>query len=110
ASENKRWGEEVERLRTRGVSIVGDVLLAAAFVSYAGAFSKDYRQELWKNRWLPDLTAKMVPLREGLEPLQMLTNDSQVAEWQNERLPSDQISVENGGILTQCQRWPLMID
>ncbi|CAM9099296.1 unnamed protein product [Ectocarpus fasciculatus] len=110
ASENKRWGEEVERLRTRGSSIVGDVLLAAAFVSYAGAFSKDYRQELWRNRWLPDLTAKMVPLREGLEPLQMLTSDSQVAEWQNERLPSDQISVENGGILTQCQRWPLMID
>lgn len=34
----------------------------------------------------------------------------QVAEWQNERLPSDQISVENGGIITQCQRWPLMVD
>lgn len=40
----------------------------------------------------------------------MLTSDSQVAEWQNERLPSDQISIENGGIITQCQRWPLMID
>lgn len=43
----------------------------------------------------------MIPLREGLDPLQMLTSDSQVAEWQNERLPSDQISVENGGIITQ---------
>eukprot|EP00904_Undaria_pinnatifida_P003150 jgi/Undpi1/12836/HiC_scaffold_7.g02503.m1 len=110
ASENERWGEEVERLQTRGSSIVGDVLLAAAFVSYAGAFSKDYRQELWRNRWLPDLTAKAIPLREGLDPLQMLTSDSKVAEWQNERLPSDQISIENGGIITQCQRWPLMID
>lgn len=43
----------------------------------------------------------MIPLREGLDPLQMLTSASQVAEWQNERLPSDQISVENGGIITQ---------
>lgn len=43
----------------------------------------------------------MIPLREGLDPLQMLTSDSQVAEWQDERLPSDRISVENGGIITQ---------
>lgn len=43
----------------------------------------------------------MIPLREGLDPLQMLTSASQVAEWQNERLPSDQISIENGGIITQ---------
>lgn len=29
-------------------------------------------------RWLPDLTAKAIPLREGLDPLQMLTSDSKV--------------------------------
>lgn len=54
-------------------------------------------------RWLPDLAAKLIPLREGLDPLQMLTSASQVAEWQDERLPSDQISVENGGIITQVR-------
>lgn len=57
-----------------------------------------------ERRWLPDLAAKAIPLREGLHPLQMLTNDSQVAEWQNERLPSDQVSVENGGIITQVRK------
>ena len=40
----------------------------------------------------------------------MLTNDSQKAQWQNEGLPADRISIENGAIITNCNRWPLIID
>jgi dynein heavy chain len=40
----------------------------------------------------------------------MLTDESQAASWQNEGLPSDRISVENGAIITSCSRWPLLID
>ncbi|CAM9358663.1 unnamed protein product [Ascophyllum nodosum] len=110
ANEYKRWGEEVERLRRMASSTVGDVMLAAAFVTYAGAFSKGYRQELWQNRWLPDLKAKAIPLRVGLNPLEILTSKFQVDIWQDEGLPSDRISTENGGMITQCRRWPLLID
>lgn len=40
----------------------------------------------------------------------MLASDSDVAKWKNEGLPADRISIENGAILNNCQRWPLMID
>lgn len=47
---------------------------------------------------------------EGLDPLSMLTDDAQVACWNNEGLPTDSMSTENATILTNSARWPLMID
>ena len=39
-----------------------------------------------------------------------LTLTPQVAVWNNESLPADRMSTENATILTNCERWPLMID
>jgi dynein heavy chain len=43
-------------------------------------------------------------------PLDLLTNDSTKARWANEGLPTDPLSIENGAIMTNASRWPLMID
>lgn len=51
-----------------------------------------------------------IPVSEGLDPLTLLTDDAQIASWNNEGLPSDRMSTENATILTNCERWPLMID
>lgn len=40
----------------------------------------------------------------------MLTDDTQIAKWDNEGLPSDRMSTENATILSNSDRWPLMID
>lgn len=40
----------------------------------------------------------------------MLTDDAMIAAWNNEGLPSDRMSIENAAILTNCERWPLLID
>jgi dynein heavy chain len=40
----------------------------------------------------------------------MLVDDADIATWNNEGLPSDRMSTENATILTNCDRWPLMID
>lgn len=55
AGENKRWGENVKILSGTIKSVVGNALLAAAFVSYIGAFSAKLRLELWSKIWLLDL-------------------------------------------------------
>lgn len=45
----------------------------------------------------------------GLDPLSLLTDDTTIAMWQNEGLPSDRMSIENATILSNSDRWPLMI-
>ena len=51
-----------------------------------------------------------IPITEDLDPLTLLTDDAQIAVWNNEGLPSDRMSTENATILTNTDRWPLMID
>lgn len=45
-----------------------------------------------------------------MDPLTLLTDDAQIATWNNEGLPNDRMSSENATILTNSKRWPLMVD
>ncbi|KAM3866414.1 LOW QUALITY PROTEIN: dynein axonemal heavy chain 11 [Diretmus argenteus] len=111
-SENVRWAHSVAQYHEQEETLCGDVLLTAAFISYAGSFSKKYRQELLDNLWMPFLRIQKVPIpmAEGLDPVSMLTDDATVAQWNNEGLPGDKMSTQNATILINCERWPLLID
>ncbi|NWU90022.1 DYH9 protein, partial [Upupa epops] len=112
ASENVRWAEVVKDFKQQQSTLCGDVLLVTAFVSYLGYFTKKYRQDLLDGMWKPYLQQLKVPIpvTPSLDPLTMLTDDADVAAWQNEGLPADRMSTENATILTNCERWPLMVD
>ena len=64
-----------ESCRVAG-KLVGDALLAAAFVSYAGPFNMEFRKRLVTEKWLPDLTERQIPLTPGFMPLDMLADES----------------------------------
>lgn len=51
-----------------------------------------------------------IPITEGLDPLSLLTDDADVASWNNQGLPSDRMSTENATILCNTERWPLIVD
>lgn len=112
ASENVRWADSIKDFRKQELTLPGDVLLITAFVSYVGCFTKQYRLDLMDKHWVPYLKGLKIPIpvSEGLDPLTLLTDDAQIASWNNEGLPSDRMSTENATILTNCERWPLMID
>ena len=54
--------------------MIGDAVVSAAFVSYIGPFSADFRQDLWENVWLGDIISKGIPFTEGIDPLWILSN------------------------------------
>ncbi|XP_072259402.1 dynein axonemal heavy chain 9 [Pyxicephalus adspersus] len=112
ASENVRWAEAVRNFKLQESTLCGDVLLITAFVSYLGYFTKKYRQDLMDKTWKPYLGQLKVPIpvTPSLDPLTMLSDDADVAAWQNEGLPADRMSTDNATILTNCERWPLMVD
>lgn len=99
-------------LMHQGETLPGDVLLITAFISYVGCFTKSYRQDLLHKQWLPFLKTIEPPISitNGLDVLTLLTNDTQIAKWNNEGLPNDRMSTENATILSNSDRWPLMID
>ena len=115
ASEKVRWSDSVQTYREQGKMLPGDVLLVASFISYLGCFTKQYRLELFERKWIPYLKKlpKPIPLSMGYvgaNVLSLLTDDALVATWNNEGLPSDNMSTENATILTNSVKWPLIID
>lgn len=102
----------MENFKSQGVTLCGDVLLISAFVSYVGYFTKKYRNELMEKFWIPYINKLKVPIpiTEGLDPLTLLTDDADVATWNNQGLPSDRMSTENATILCNTERWPLIVD
>ena len=59
---------------------------------------------------LPVSLQPAIPMTENLDVLSLLTDAAKIAQWCNENLPSDRMSIENATILTSAERWPLMID
>jgi dynein heavy chain len=92
------------------VTMIGDALMASAFVSYIGPFSFRFRNSLWSTTWTDDINAKKIPMTVGIDPLEVLATPSDMAVWNGEGLPADRVSLENAAIVVSCTRYPLLID
>ena len=56
AGEKVRWTQTVRELDENFGYLVGDCLIAAAFVSYLGPFTSNYRDEIVSHIWLPEVS------------------------------------------------------
>ncbi|BFF92572.1 dynein beta chain ciliary [Drosophila madeirensis] len=112
ANEKVRWTESVKSLTSGIRQLPGDILTIACFISYVGCFTRAYRTELQEKMWAPAFkkSEPPIPSTDGVDPFDMICDDAQIAEWNNQGLPSDRMSAENAAILVQSERYPLMID
>lgn len=51
-----------------------------------------------------------IPMSPNSNPLTILTDEATVAGWNTYGLPPDKVSTENGAILTNSERYSLIID
>lgn len=49
-------------------------------------------------------------MQENISPIRLLADDAIIANWNNNGLPTDEVSLENAAIFTNCSRWPLLVD
>ena len=117
SSENVRWKANVEQLKIEQKLLLGDCLLASAFISYIGPFTKPFRDELLNQYWVPYLlqaaNGESIPMSEDCNPVSILTNTAEIAMWNTQTLPADRVSTENGAIVSNTVimgRRPLIID
>jgi len=83
----------MDRLRTDKVKLVGDSLMASAFLSYCGPFNFDLRDKMVYHEWMDDIKAKGIPYNESFSLEEFLTNDVETSKWASEGLPSDELSL-----------------
>eukprot|EP00232_Nephroselmis_pyriformis_P029065 CAMPEP_0182867354 /NCGR_PEP_ID=MMETSP0034_2-20130328/8675_1 /TAXON_ID=156128 /ORGANISM="Nephroselmis pyriformis, Strain CCMP717" /LENGTH=4528 /DNA_ID=CAMNT_0024999703 /DNA_START=83 /DNA_END=13669 /DNA_ORIENTATION=- len=110
AGERTRWEASIERFDKEITSVPGDCMVAAAFLSYAGPFPSEYREELVDKTWLPAIKVLNIPASEVFDFANFLANPSDVRDWNIQGLPADAFSTENGVMVTRGRRWPLMVD
>ena len=107
--ESLRWAKTVKVLEVDLVNLIGNIVLAAGYISYVGTFTVKYRDSLLKE-WMTFCKEKKIPFSLDFTVERVLGDPVQIRDWNINGLPADNLSVENGIIVTQAKRWPLMID
>ncbi|KAA3675930.1 dynein heavy chain, axonemal [Paragonimus westermani] len=107
--EKNRWTEAAKSLGEKYVNLTGDVLVSSGVVAYLGAFTSSFRQDQIKE-WLQAVNRSTIPCSCTFSLVNTLGNPVEIRAWNIAGLPTDDFSVENGIIIANARRWPLMID
>mmetsp|Transcript_22862 Transcript_22862/g.57026 ORF Transcript_22862/g.57026 Transcript_22862/m.57026 type:complete len:4419 (+) Transcript_22862:2-13258(+) len=107
--ERKRWTSMSEEFADDIRRLTGDVAISCAFVSYVGPFNSQFRQTLLQ-RFYNDCIQKEIPVTQDLKVTGFLVDQGTIGDWNLEGLPSDELSVQNGIMVTRSSKWPLLID
>mmetsp|Transcript_610 Transcript_610/g.1165 ORF Transcript_610/g.1165 Transcript_610/m.1165 type:complete len:1301 (-) Transcript_610:61-3963(-) len=105
-----RWIQNRDEFKSLKLRLTGDVAKACAFVSYCGPFNSEFRSKLLDEYFHTDIITKAIPVSENLELTQFLVDPATVGTWNLQGLPSDDLSIQNGIMVTRSSRYPLMID
>jgi dynein heavy chain 1, cytosolic len=109
SSERTRWEEGSKSFETQISTLVGDVLVAAAFLAYSGLYDQTFRKSMMDD-WLHQLQLSGVQFKPMNPVTEYLSTADERLGWQENTLPVDDLCTENAIILKRFNRYPLIID
>ncbi|KNE70419.1 hypothetical protein AMAG_14553, partial [Allomyces macrogynus ATCC 38327] len=109
SSEKTRWESTSQTFEVQMSTLVGDVLLSAAYLAYGGYFDQQYRSNLW-NIWRQHLELSAILFKPDLALIENLCTADQRLQWHANALPTDDLCIENAIMIQRHNRYPLIID
>jgi len=107
--EKSRWTEAAANLQLVYDNLTGDVLISSGVIAYLGAFTGSYRLEATQD-WTAQCKSYNITCSNQFSLSQCLGDPIKIRAWNIAGLPTDDFSIDNGVIVDNSRRWPLMID
>ena len=110
SSERIRWNNDKEEFNQIKQQLIGDITLACAFIAYCGPFNQDFREYFIHHKLINDLKFRKIPYSNQLDLTNFLVDIGTIGDWNLSGLPTDKLSIQNGILVTNSNRYPLLID
>uniref|UniRef100_A0A4W3H1L8 Dynein axonemal heavy chain 12 n=1 Tax=Callorhinchus milii TaxID=7868 RepID=A0A4W3H1L8_CALMI len=107
--EKSRWSKAADDLQNVYDNLTGDVLISAGVIAYLGTFTAGFRLEC-THSWTELCKSKNIPSSDDFLLSKTLGDPIKIRAWNIAGLPTDSFSIDNGVIVSNSRRWPLMID
>jgi dynein heavy chain len=107
--EREKWAETTINLEQKLEQLTGDILLAVGTIAYLGAFPENKRQEQLI-QWMEKADELGVSYSKDYTLQTTLGNQITIQSWYMNGLNRDNVSTDNGIILSTAERWVLMVD
>lgn len=109
-AEKCRWEEQSASFHQQTTCVMGDCLLAGAFLAYIGFFDEHSRRNLIMPEWQDIVDCCSIAFRREMSIVEYLSLPEKRLQWSADRLPQDNLCIENAIIMERFQRYPLIID
>ncbi|XP_076664543.1 dynein axonemal heavy chain 7 [Andrena cerasifolii] len=107
--EYTRWADTAKTLGERYDKTTGDVVIASGVVAYLGPFTTPFRVRQLA-MWIQRCTDLKVICSQDFQLRDILGDPVLIRSWNISGLPNDTFSIDNGIIVKNARRCPLMID
>ena len=103
------WTVRARELGEAYENLTGDMLISAGMISYLGTFTMAFRDGIAAS-WVEQCRAEGIPSSAKFSLVSCLGDPVAIREWGIAGLPNDSFSIDNGIMIANARRWPLMID